>query len=310
MSFCTNCGTQLLEGQACECTEVKQFCTDCGAKIYGGLPCACNEEPVQDPGDDHFADEFTVRQYNIAVLCNWLRAAGANGDLQVTNKRVIFKAEGIGAKARTTAYRELALSEIVGVDAVISRRFSIPHFVIGLLTIAAAAVLIAAVVFMGGWAVTTLFVSRPPVHEFLRQSYEQFAESRVVDTSRLSLILGLVAGFGGAVLYFVLRRKYWLQVIMLGASVGAFLVVGMTGNAFAYVLLGASVILNMYGLVMFARLPDLAVSFYGRGGAYVDILRTKGRGRVGYAESAPTAEAEAAICELGEVIAGIQNRMQ
>lgn len=328
MSFCTQCGTQLPEGQVCECTEAKQFCTECGTKIYGELPCVCSEEPVpepevnnvpepepggnyiSEPENGNFEEELTVKQYDIAVLRNWLRAARAKGDLRVTDKRVIFSAQTYGSKGRTTAYREFALSEIAGVDAVVSHRFSIPHFVIGLLIIAAAAALTAAVTFIGGWLVTNLFVARPPLPEFLRHSCERFAGGGVVYISQLSLIFGLVAGFGGGALYFVFRRKYWIKPILLGVSIGAFFVVALTGNAYAYALLGASALLNIYGLIMYARLPDLAVSLYGVGGVCVDLLRTKGRrGRTGYAEAAPTPEAEAALCELGEVIAEVQSRV-
>jgi len=314
MSFCTQCGTQLLEGRACECTEVKQFCTECGVKISDGS-CTCAARPVSEPEYDYentVADEVTVRQYNIAELRNRIRATCAIGHIQVTNKRVIFKAEGRKYSRRVAVHREFALSEIVGVNGVNGYRFSVPHLMTGLMTVAVAAVLIMIMSFMGGWAITNLFVSRPPVFEFVRYSFEQFMESRVADVSQLGLIFGLIAGFGGMALYFVLRRKFWLKQILLGVSLGGFVVVGLTGNAFAYALLGMSVLANIYGLAGFAILPDLIVCFYGKGGACIDIVRARsGLAGVfkgtGYAEAAPTNETEAAINELGTVIADMQS---
>jgi len=337
MSFCTQCGKQLLEGQACECTEVKQFCTECGAKLFGGKVCACTAKPVSEHSANYvsesdnadpeagaaydgmqiisdyvsfMSDEIPVRQYNLVNLRNWIRVKSAEGRLLVTNKRLIFRAEGRGAK--WPVHREIALSEITGIDAVSKRRFSFPHMMIGLVTVLAIAVLIAVITFMGGWAITTLFVSRPPVLDFFRQSLDQIIESHEADVSQLSLIFGLFIGFGGVALYFLLRMKYWFRQLLLGVSLGAFFVVGLTGNVFANVLFGASVIINIYGLVMFARLPDLFVSVYGKGGTCVNMIQAKNMVRSGYvgmgcAEAAPTPETSAAICELGAVIADLQN---
>ena len=323
MLFCTQCGIQLFEGEVCECAEEKQFCIECGAKLSGGHDCGCTAREVphtythssmQIVSDyvSFMADEVPVKRYNITELRNLIRVTRAEGRLQLTSKRVIFRAEG--RRANRQVHREFAISEIAGIDAVSKYRFSLSHFVIGFMTVLIAAVFIAIMTFMSGWAVTNLFVSRPPVLDFIGHNLEQIVASWEADVSQLSLIIGLVIGFGGAALYFLLRRKFWLRLLLLGASLGAFFVVGLTGNDFAYVLLGASALVNMYGLVMFAILPDLTVIVYGKSGTYVDMVRAKsgragifGRAGTGYAEAAPTPEASEAICELGAAIADIQN---
>jgi len=116
-------------------------------------------------------------------------------------------------------------------------------------------------------------------------------------------------------LYFMLRDKYWFRLMMLGVSLGAFFIVALTGNTFSYVLFGVSVVVNIYGLVAFARLPDLVVYIYVKGGAVVEIVRAKtryaaitGRTYTGYAEAAPAQDAMAAIYELGAVITDINNQ--
>jgi len=260
------------------------------------------------------SDEVPVRQYYIADFRNWIRATRTEGHIQVTSKRIIFTAEGRGANGHGTVHQEFAISQIAGIGTTSGFRFSVPHFMIGLMSVFVAAILTSFAVFMGGWAITTLFVSRPPVMEFMRESINQVIHYRILELSQLSLIFGLFAGFGGITLYFILRGKLWFRLMMLGVSFGAFFAVSLTGNTFAYVLFAAAVLVNIYGLVYFACLPDLVVSIYGKGGFIVDIVRGKtclavisGRIGAGYPEAAPTAETNSAIYELGAVISDINS---
>jgi ElaB/YqjD/DUF883 family membrane-anchored ribosome-binding protein len=62
-------------------------------------------------------NEIPVRQYNIAVLRNLLRFERAEGRLQVTNKRVIFRAAGSSLRGRTTLQQEFAMDAIAGIEA-------------------------------------------------------------------------------------------------------------------------------------------------------------------------------------------------
>ncbi|MCL2405837.1 MAG: hypothetical protein FWC92_09885 [Defluviitaleaceae bacterium] len=307
MTYCTQCGTQISEGDVCTCTDAKQFCTQCGVKLYGQA-CACTAKPE--------SGEVPVKLYNIAELRNLLRFTRAKGQMQLTSKRVIFSAQGRGAYGYGAVNQEFAIKEIAGIGATNNFRFSVPHFIIGLASVFIVAALVAVITFMGGWAITTMFVSRPPAQEFLRQNIEQVINYAVVlDVSQLSLVLGLFAGFSGITLYFILRKKFWFRLILLGVSLGAFFVVGLTGNYFSYVLFGACVVVCMYGLVKYAHLSDLVITVYSKGGACVDLVRGKGffasvlgRTGTGYAEIVPTQETYAAIREIGTVIADIQEQ--
>ena len=160
-----------------------------------------------------------------------------------------------------------------------------------------------------------LFRSRPPVQEFLRESVRQIIDYQILEVSQLSLIFGLFIGFGGVALYVILRGKFLFRLIMLGVSSGAFFVVALTGNTFAYVLLIAALFVNVHGLVMFARLSDFVVMLHGKGGICINMIRGQGYlatilGRIGtgYAEAAPAPEANAVINELCAVINDIQNQ--
>jgi len=259
--------------------------------------------------------EVPVREYAIAELRNWIRSTRTEGQLQVTSKRVIFSAPGRNESGRGAVYHEFAIGEVAGIGATNNFRFSGAHVWLGLVSIFVAAVVAAVVTFLGGWAVTNLFAQNPPFGDFLSQSVRQVANYQITEVSQLSLIFGLFAGFGGVALYFIVRGRFWFRLIMLGVSFGAFFIVGLTGNTFSYVLFGISVLINIYGLVAFARLPDLVVYIYVRGGAAVEIVRAKarfaaitGRTGTGYAEVAPTPDAVAAIYELGAVITDINNQ--
>jgi len=331
--FCTECGTKLSGSQSCVCTAVPMPADDYvfqSGSIYPESSVSPAKEIMEEhevtPEYTHYdtqnvpdylslaEDEIPVRQYSVVAFRNRIRCTCAKGYMHVTSKRVIFKAEGRGIYKHSAIHREFILNEVSGINAVSNYRFSILHFVVGIMSVFVIAALVAFAIFTGGWLVTNVFVSRLPVFDFIHQSFEQISGGLVVDVSRLSLIFGLVAGFGGATLYFMLRNKFTFKLALLGISLGGFFITWLTGSIFSYVLFGASALVCVYGLIMFAVLPDLVVSVYGRGGVCVDIIRAKscidsvfGRAGAGYAEAAPTPEAIGAICELGVVIADIQS---
>ena len=337
MLFCTQCGKQLLEGQACECVSPRQFCTKCGIRLIDGQLCPClapppdltplpappplSDEPQPGYGYGMYAaesdsplysddepdlihtdyaapitGEAPIKQYNIAHMRGWLRSTQAQGHLHITNLRVIFKAEKRG---QVKIQREVSIMEVAGVEAAMGSKTSIPHLIVGLVTVLAAAAIMAVAAFMGGWAVTNVFVVSPSAIEYLRQTIDLIRSQDTVDVSQLSLIAGLVAGFGGATLYFLLRDKYWFRTLLLGCALGGFFVVGLSGGLFALALLLGGVAINLYGLFMYARVQVLSISLYTRGGAKVNMC-------AGYPEATPTPEAVAMIYELGAIIADMQ----
>jgi len=79
--------------------------------------------------------EIPVKQYNIAVLRNLFKLERAEGRMQVTNKRVIFRAAGRSVGGRTTLQHEFAINEIAGVEAVRNYKFSIQYLLGAILII-------------------------------------------------------------------------------------------------------------------------------------------------------------------------------
>ncbi len=60
--------------------------------------------------------EVPIKQYNFAKLRTRFMFAKAEGRLQVTNKRVLFRATGRSIMGRTTLHEEFEINEIAGVE--------------------------------------------------------------------------------------------------------------------------------------------------------------------------------------------------
>jgi hypothetical protein len=82
--------------------------------------------------------EIPVKQYNIAVLRNFLKFERAEGRMQVTNKRIIFRAAGRSIGGRTTLQHEFAIDEIAGIEAKNNYKWSFLYLVFAILIISLA----------------------------------------------------------------------------------------------------------------------------------------------------------------------------
>jgi len=79
--------------------------------------------------------EVPIKQYNVAVLRNPFKFERAEARIQVTNKRVVFRAAGRSVCGRTTLQNEVDINEIVSVKANNGFRFSIFYLIVALLVI-------------------------------------------------------------------------------------------------------------------------------------------------------------------------------
>jgi hypothetical protein len=79
--------------------------------------------------------EIPIKQYNIAILRNLLKFERAEGRIQVTNKRIIFRAAGHSIGGRTTLQHEFAVNEIAGIEANNNFKFSFLYLLFAILII-------------------------------------------------------------------------------------------------------------------------------------------------------------------------------
>ena len=242
--------------------------------------------------------EVPIRQYDVAVLRSRLKLQRAEGRLQVTNKRLLFRATGRSVRGKTTLQHEFALDDMKGFEIHKDYRFSF-------LDLLAALVCVAVVGSLFGAMVTALFHS-----------------SKV-----LGAIFGLLLGAASVVPFFMLYRRFFLKLLCSAAgtasvamafslSQGAVrhaggwgFMVGLSG----IVLVCAFVVL-IAGLFLFCFKPNLVFDFKTMGGGAPIQIRRKtgglfGANRMeysGFNEVLPAADTERALREVGALINDIQ----
>jgi len=258
--------------------------------------------------------EAIIKKYHIAHLRNLLRVNRAAGYLELTNKRIIFKAENNFFNKKTIIRREHKIEGLAGIEAVSNYRFSFTRIVFGLITMLAMATLVAAGAIAAThglpWAESTAInMMSPPLTGLFSYAFEGLQESWYPDINPISLVIGLATGFGGVAMFLLLRNRLWLKLIFIGMTLGGFGASALTYNMFAFVLFIMSIAFAILGLVIFSWIPDLVISAITKEGKivrlvcarrYTDILH--GTQGVGYAEVAPTEETEVAIKELGTIL--------
>jgi len=331
--FCTQCGSALSPGLSCECMakkaeeaneskESKESENVMEAEAPTVEP-TINPEPVLAkqiiPGVDALTDEIQVKQYHIACLRNLFRINRAAGHLAITSKRIIFRAEKRSFGNKTIIQREHYIEDIRGIEAVCNYRVSATRILIGIMTLGVLAAIGAAGVlwFTYGsiWAEANAghFVTQPPIHLIFSWAFMGLQEGWPHDIGYVSLGVGLIIGFGGVALFFLMRGRLWLKLAFLGLSVGGFGVAALAYNLYAFILLILSVFLAVFGLFVFSWVPDLVISVRRKEGVAMRLVYGrrladvfKGRAGAGYAETAPTDKTADAIREIGAIIGDIR----
>ena len=243
--------------------------------------------------------EIPVKQYEVARLRNRILGipyARAVGRIQVTNKRVIFRAPGRCMAGRTTLQHEFAIDEIAGVEA---RREYVANFGDLLLGLIVSGV--------GALVMTVL------LNLICR-------ETRDIAWYVLLPLLFCTAGF---VPFFLIKKKWLLKVLCLGGTCAPFTYFGlMTARADGFaafcgynmlLLAFIALVLLLFCLFLYAIRPNLVLVIKNKGAhEAIDIKRTKvslggkAEEHTGYMEVLPCDDAERCIREIDAMINDIQ----
>lgn len=333
--YCGYCGKPLEEGEVCGCRQSQESYIEDAyeekaalfeidlAKIrkkWNDMKVRMGIDSAEmDQGDAYERNkkiipdcirenegEIPVRQYEIATLQNrilFVPYAKAVGRIQVTNKRVIFRAPGKCFAGRTTLQQEFAVDEIGGIEMRREYAFNLWTMLLGILTALLGGSSIAAVVIWMG-------------REALRQ-----------DSVGIIVFLALLFGIGGCIPFFTVRNKWLMKILCLGVSFFPMYNVGkmlasmgyLSGAGFNVILRFLSFfpfVFGVFSICVFAICPNLVLLVKTKGGeAALDIKRKKvnifglGKGEedhTGYAEIFPMNDVEKCIREIDAVINDIQ----
>jgi tetratricopeptide (TPR) repeat protein len=169
MGQCPKCGKELAEGIDCDCgvsagawdggydNAAIGFYASMKNRMGIGVP-ERNATDVYERGMNIVPEciganegEFPVKQYDIAVLRNLLKLERAEGRMQVTNKRVLFRAAGRSVGGRTALQHEFSIADVSGIEARRDYKFSILYLIFAFIILNLSSVIIsgAASVFSG-----------------------------------------------------------------------------------------------------------------------------------------------------------------
>lgn len=230
-------------------------------------------------------NETPIKQYDIARLQSVFKGAFAEGRLQVTNKRVLFRANGISISGPTTMQSEFSIEEIGGIEIRKEPRFNLVT-TLGLCLI--------------------FYVIYSIIHPIATELYDNKALGSV-----LTVILAVAAG---AVFYFLrgkrLPRYAALCVLVAAMPIGRYfrtntiqdLMILVTGIIFAI-----SFLYNAFARNLVVRVMTKGAS------SAAEIRRKDGffsfqhNEYTGFSQVIPGPDVDLAIQELGSIIRAIQH---
>lgn len=313
MKFCTHCDKALKDGEKCACqpnkkytqtlAEGKFFCVKLLRRMGIGTPGE-NSSSVFETGQKICPDiakanegEVPVKQYDVAFLRSRIRGQYAKGRLQVTNKRVIFRAAGMSYQGPIAQQYEFALAEIAGIEVKRKNRISILNilfsFILNSLGVA---------LFSG--------------------MFRDFAS----EAPTFAMFVSVIVALASAVPFFVLHKKFWIKLMSLCAGFGALmgtsglanisgfsLLYGIETNFADYVGL-LLYILWLLNVVLVSVVPDLVLTVKTKGGSSAFEIRRKlfptpFRQQVEYtdfSEVLPGKDIDIMTTELGALIDDLQ----
>lgn len=256
--------------------------------------------------------EIPVKQYNIAKLRTRLTLAKAEGRLQVTNKRLIFRATGRSIMGRVSLHEEFKINEIAGVEFRNRPEFNFLNL-------------------LGAMLLTSLFGAIGGAASYW--IYEESDEAIMYIASVFALVFA-IASLAGCVLLAILcsrdkttDKMYALRQMVLSisaASMGAYGVniVDSDSEVFGGILLFFAALTSIGGLInlfLMAFVPNLAIIIKTKGalpgiqvqketpiGLFSMLFGNSAPVNSGFAEVLPWKDTDTAMRELGTIVDDIQ----
>ena len=321
--FCTKCGKPLGPDGKCTCSanvskglfhSIKstfgRLLSMCMARM--GIGCSNEVEAfdvferekkiipdVVTPNDG----EIPVKQYNVAILRSRILGKRAEGKLQTTNKRVIFRAAGMSYAGKTSLQHEFAIEEIGGIEVKKSSRISFLNVIFGFIISG----------YISDWFVSIFSA-----------------------INNVSNTIANILGCGLAVVlvlpFFLIRKHFWIKLFCLAASMGTLTAISnltargiLSRKAFDYIL-GRSIFgfvetlltiitfIWIFNMILVTLAPELRICIKTKSAGEAVQIRKKAWGffrrqyneYTDFSEVLPWSETDKAITEIGAMIDDIQ----
>lgn len=309
--YCKFCGNPIEDGKKCSCEMSQSSKEKNGEKVSDvkskieenmGIPNKKGREEAFEKEKNIVPDciaanegEIPIRQYNIAKLRTIIKGAFAEGKLQVTNKRVMFRSSGFSLLGPNKMQYEFAINEIAGIEIRSDHRLGIFHLFVAWLLF--------------------MFLSST-----IGGMFKEFAGFSSFLAGVFSLIL-----FGWTVLFFFsVKGKHYIKLIFNSLAVGALSTQSVTTKFFVIPVLKANLfgwmeaaclILLIFNFVLIAYVPNLVLEIKTKGAnSPIEIRRKESNGILafmfnmpkkeytGYSDVMPGEDTATAMKELGALI--------
>lgn len=319
--YCKYCGEKIAENEKCSCPEAQkewkkkqsekveiaswEKWTDTMKNRMGFQTAASKIEGFElskkiVPDCIHEdTGEIPIRQYHIASLRSLFKGMYAEGRLQVTNKRVLFRAAGISFLGTTELQHEFAIEEIAGIEIRRDHRIGFFHFFFALL--------LASIIM-----------------DFSKGMFEKFSMSVPTVASIFAVLCSCIA----ASVFFGIKKKFICKLALLSFSVGALVTVGFdtmffiipVSNGTFYTIISSIIaLLFVLNLMLIAFVPNLVIEIKTKSASSpIEIRRKESNGILaflfnmpkkdytGFADVMPAKDTQRAGKELGAMINDIK----
>lgn len=301
--FCTKCGKELLEGEVCNCKK-NGLLASLKALVGAGVSATPENDSILERTKKIVPDsirpdagELPIKQYCFARLRSRFRGQYAEGRLQVTNKRLLFRAPGISSLGKTIEQKEFSINEIAGIEVKKGNRISALNVFLCI--------------------ILSLFISSmvESVFDALRTKSEFLA-------TFLSYIL--VAASCGSLVF--CKKHCWLQLTAFAVGLGSLLgttgeiinpidiVVGFELVSLRNILVFIVSIGWLFAMFRVCFVPDLTFSVKTKSSSEVFQIRRRVWGLffktpqeyTGYSEVLPWRDTDKVAEELGAMISDLQ----
>ena len=317
--ICPKCGRRLRPGEVCNCTSPNPGAVigDVKDRVNGRL--SKNEMlngTLYERGarivPDNISEnegEVPIKQYDVAVMRTRSKFMRSECRMQVTNKRLLFRATGPSLRGKTTLQHEFAIDEIAGLEIHKNFRFSIIDLILMMMLLGVVnALTVGAMVLTARASFAVSLMLMLPILGVAGFMAVTRWKKHFVNTVLLSGAATTFFAFPSSITISALSHQNY-DFLYNAAGFLRFITVVM-------IILGVTTaIVAFVQLYLFCYKPNLVIDIKTKGGMAPISIKRQGRGFFpalftgedsGFREVLPAKDTDLAIKEIGALLNDIQ----